>query len=352
MRILWDFRLFSYGYSSRGIGEWTQRVAGEALAAGIPGELFIYGDPARIPAELAKSATVIPYGTGNWKQDLLTIPALCIRYKIEVIHYWVGLGPLVEIGMGAVHPCKEVVTIYDCGIALWHDVPLCTARFKSLYWKFQKAILSKKATIVCDSQSALNDCRLVFSGKINPQSQVVYCPARQLRSTTDRRSGTFFTLCGGANKNIKRVVEAFEQFSREHPDALLMILGTPDASDSQDRLLPANIRYEAIDQFEQYAATATACIVYSTHEGLGIPVLDAMTAGCPLVVSDIPVFREICGQNALFADPYKPAALTEALHLVSKNTEEWTAKSIEAARIYRAKSLQSGNQINALYVRK
>jgi glycosyltransferase involved in cell wall biosynthesis len=60
-------------------------------------------------------------------------------------------------------------------------------------------------------------------------------------------------------------------------------------------------------------AGARATIVPSLAEGFGLPVLEAQRTGCPVVCSDIPVFREIAGDAALFFDPTRPERLCEVL---------------------------------------
>jgi glycosyltransferase involved in cell wall biosynthesis len=49
---------------------------------------------------------------------------------------------------------------------------------------------------------------------------------------------------------------------------------------------------------------AEAFVSLSFYEGFGLPSVEAMSIGCPVVVSDIPVHREICGNAALYANPY------------------------------------------------
>jgi glycosyltransferase involved in cell wall biosynthesis len=53
----------------------------------------------------------------------------------------------------------------------------------------------------------------------------------------------------------------------------------------------------------------------SLYEGFGLPNLEAMANGCPLLVSDSEVFREICGPYARYADPH--------------NAQEWAEKIIQ-----------------------
>ncbi len=65
-------------------------------------------------------------------------------------------------------------------------------------------------------------------------------------------------------------------------------------------------------------ASATAVLVPSTYEGFGLPVLEAMTAGSPVICSDIPVFHEVAGKAAAFVRPDDAAgwaqAMTRAVH--------------------------------------
>ncbi len=57
-------------------------------------------------------------------------------------------------------------------------------------------------------------------------------------------------------------------------------------------------------------------ILPSLYEGFGLPALEAMAYGTPVVVSDIPVFREILGEAALFADPHSPKDIAGTMRRV------------------------------------
>ena len=63
----------------------------------------------------------------------------------------------------------------------------------------------------------------------------------------------------------------------------------------------------------QLYAGAEATLVASHVEGFGLPVLESMMCGAPVVAADILSLRQICGDAALFVDPRDPRGLREAL---------------------------------------
>ena len=135
MRILWDFRLFSYGYADRGVGTYTRQLAEAILKENITDLIIIWADKESIPGNM-KSWPVkwIPYKPGSWKNDLYTIPYLINKHAIDIYHYWIALGPIHNIGMGIMHPCKAIATVYDLGVELWLDVPFAASKRNTWYW--------------------------------------------------------------------------------------------------------------------------------------------------------------------------------------------------------------------------
>jgi glycosyltransferase involved in cell wall biosynthesis len=67
------------------------------------------------------------------------------------------------------------------------------------------------------------------------------------------------------------------------------------------------------EEYRQVLSRATALVTASRAEGFGIPLVEAMSQATPIVVSDIPVFREIGGEAGLYFDSEDPAQLAERI---------------------------------------
>ena len=104
---------------------------------------------------------------------------------------------------------------------------------------------------------------------------------------------------------------------------------------------------EAVRAALRSAATYVSC---SRAEGFGLPLVEAMVAGCPVVASDIPVHHEILGDAALYFPAGDAAALADILHrLLAKNTlrERLIARGLERQEAFRWQ--QAARQTLAVY---
>ena len=80
------------------------------------------------------------------------------------------------------------------------------------------------------------------------------------------------------------------------------------------------------EEYVSLLTNATALVTTSLDEGFGIPLVEAMSLGIPVVVSDIPIFREIGGDAASYVAPRDPDALAAAVRGLEA-PGEWTRRS-------------------------
>lgn len=156
---------------------------------------------------------------------------------------------------------------------------------------------------------------------------------------TDCTPATPYVLLPAAverHKNLEVVIDALALIGS--PDLELWIAGSrttdPRYADEMlsrarrlgvaDRLrLLGSVEYSEIPGLY---ARATAVVMPSVLETFGHPLLEALIAGVPLVVSDIPVFREIAGDHAWYFQPHDEHALARALESTSKRDGEVMAR--------------------------
>lgn len=124
-----------------------------------------------------------------------------------------------------------------------------------------------------------------------------------------------FLLCVGrlnARKNLSGTIEAALRSGRVTAESPLVIVGEPqgrsaDLPAAVDEAVRAGIvRFLGhIDDGELawLYRSASALLFFTRDEGFGLPALEGIHFGAPVVVSDIAVFREILGSRATYADP-------------------------------------------------
>ena len=129
------------------------------------------------------------------------------------------------------------------------------------------------------------------------------------------RHGAFVLAVGtlAAHKNLK-ALGALARYlaSRDIPLVIVGSLGGIVFQTSGEAGLPQPACYIGrVTDGELKALYENAgCYVFpSLYEGFGLPAVEAMACGCPVVAADIPALRETCGTAAHYADPTNPAAI-------------------------------------------
>jgi glycosyltransferase involved in cell wall biosynthesis len=347
MNILWDFRLFSFGYRSRGVGSYVSAMADAICEENSGNRIIVWGEKRYVPRRFHEmSAQWIEYIPRTWKSDLFVIPFLTVKYHIDIFHYWIALGPLFNIGLGIRHPfCKACLTVHDCGVEYWDKVPICASTKKTRYWKIQKVLFPRADRIICNSYATQTEIARLFKRNLT-NSIVLYPPVRYFgRNPKIERTKRFITLGGDAHKNTIAVIEAYQRFSKQHSGYSLVVLGEHDCMKTD---IPG-VSFENMEHYSEYLENAAGLIVCSFYEGLGLPVVEGMSRDCPLVLSDIPVFNEICPQGGIFVDPYESASIALGMEECALHGEEWAKKSSQGAARYREMSADAGKKWIGVY---
>ncbi|MFC5847245.1 glycosyltransferase [Deinococcus petrolearius] len=131
------------------------------------------------------------------------------------------------------------------------------------------------------------------------------------------------------HKNIPRLISAFVEISKIYPELRLILSGEPDL-DTKHLLLYHGI-YERVI-FSGYIEEkhlpslykgAKALVLVSLYEGFGLPVIEAMACGTPVVTSCTTSLPEVAGDAAIFVDPLSVESIVNGLrHVLSDEVKQ------------------------------
>lgn len=140
------------------------------------------------------------------------------------------------------------------------------------------------------------------------------------------------------------------------PDYTLHLLSriTPERKRELTALVPSGstvVFHNGVsdDEYGELLRRATALVTLSRAEGYGLPVIEAMSVGTPVIAADTPIFREVGGTAALYVDPDSPAAFAAAVHTL-RDLERWRTVSQDGLKQAGTYSWEAsaGSLLNAL----
>ena len=156
------------------------------------------------------------------------------------------------------------------------------------------------------------------------------------------------------NKNLKRLIEAHSSVCRKKVfDHHLVIAGGPgDQEDIIQDLVKKNHLQDIVHLFGYFPDNELPCLYNNAElfvfpalaEGFGIPPLEAMACGTPVLASDTPVSREVLGDSAIMVNPYSIDSIAEGITKVlgaASLRNELKRKGVERVKKYSWKKTAS-----------
>ncbi len=248
-----------------------------------------------------------------------------------------------SLGPDLVHFGKDHQPILYRGkvITTMHD--LTTARFRNpnknfLVFKFKQVVYksvvrrvaSKSAAIITATEFVKGD--VVHYTAVNPDKIIVTPEAADVFDEPSEPIPAFkgkqFIMFNGRplpHKNLERLIQAFARLHAKHPDLYLMIAGKKDRSHATYETLAEQLKVAdrviltdwISDGQLKWAMENTKAYVYpSLSEGFGLPPLEAMLNGAPVVASNATCIPEVCGDAAHYFDPLDVADMAGAIEQV------------------------------------
>jgi glycosyltransferase involved in cell wall biosynthesis len=317
-------------------------------------------------ASLGENFRSVAESAGNYSiAEQVRIPLALRREGVTLFHapHYV-LPPLVQ--------CRSVVTIHDC-IHLMFPQYLPN-RFALRYARASMALASKRAArVMTVSESSKRD--LVRFLNVDPEKIAVIPNAYDERFAIEPREEDVvrvreryqlhdeFVLYAGnvkPHKNLERLIEAFDLVRKRGLDHLkLVLIGDEISKYAVLRRAVHRHQLHKYVRFLGYLPEETLAVMYrlagvfvfpSLYEGFGLPPLEAMASGTPVVTSNVSSLPEVAGDAAVLVDPYDPRAIADGICRVL--TDETLRRDLRRKGVARARQFswdESVRRIHEIY---
>ncbi|MFA4029362.1 MAG: hypothetical protein GDYSWBUE_000034 [Candidatus Fervidibacterota bacterium] len=281
----------------------------------------------------------------------LVVPIWLLVDRIQLVHFGIAYVP----PLARFTPSKVAVTACD---VMWLDdisiIDPPSRKFilkgvlPSLKYRSDHLIAISKATksdLICKLGVPSERVSLVYPyvpERFKP-IQNAGDAVRQLYGI----DGRFFLFVGVAkpNKNIGRLLDAFSLVRASHPDTKLVIAGfvMPFWEETQ-RILRGEpnviwLRYVPDDHLPLLYSACVAFVSPALNEGFGLPLLEAMACGAPVIAGNAGAQPEVVGDAGLLVDPFDVDGIADAMKAILGDASlrsRMSAGSIERSHMFNA----------------
>ncbi len=258
-----------------------------------------------------------------WQQTIL--PIKLWRRKASLLYS--------TVPEGVINPFfkqKQIITIHDIIPAKY---PQLHPKMKYHFHYDLPILLRNAQAVICVSENTKKDVIDFYGIKDKPIGVIYEGYNRQrfyprVKGVVHKRYGwgKYLLYIGDMRpyKNLERNLEAFARLNRA--DLKLVIGGGKDPRfypglkkkvvelSLKDRVV--FLGYVSDKDLPQLYSEAEAFVFPSLYEGFGLPPLEAMACGCPVVASNAASLPEVCGEAAHYVDPYSIESMAEGIFRV------------------------------------
>jgi glycosyltransferase involved in cell wall biosynthesis len=250
------------------------------------------------------------------------LPAFCRGIGADLLHSLQLVAP-------ARTPCPLVVTVHDLA---WRELPGMVPRSRRLYYGIVvPAGLRRARLLLASSTETARHLAADFPGtaprvRVTPLGTPTWIleEGEPVAPAPPVRPFLLFVGTREPRKNLPRLLDAYEKLLAERGDAApdLRLVGPAGwlMGPLDERLGRPSLRERVTVQgycdrpeLRRLYATAEALVFPSLSEGFGLPVLEAMACGLPVLTSNRGALAEVAGDDALLVDPLDVGAMAEAL---------------------------------------
>ncbi|MDS3860569.1 glycosyltransferase family 1 protein [Thermosynechococcaceae cyanobacterium BACA0444] len=236
----------------------------------------------------------------------------------------INLGNMAPI-LSLISPQKTVVTIHDLS---FQKFPESYSRLYQLTYNLLTPLIMARAdamlTVSQTEAKAILDVYPQAKSRLYPIPNGHWPDDLDLEAIAPMKPiGRPFMLAVGtlsARKNLTGILKAAEQVNQQKSLDFVMVGGRPSIYQAIQLELPTSLKDRVhfvgtVDDrtLISYYKAAQGLVYPSFYEASGLPPLEAMACGCPVIVSDIPALKERCQEAAIYCQASSPETIAEAI---------------------------------------
>lgn len=291
----------------------------------------------------------LPPSSVNWEYRIVKPGKMWTQWRLPLDLYM--HRPRPDVFFTPTHyaprfsPVPTVISIMDLAYVYFPELFKKRDLYKLNNWTKYSAMKSKK--IITISKSSKND--IIKEYNVEPEKiEVIYPGIKNNNMNSPQKksieqlfnkykiSRNFILFVGTLQprKNIVSLIEAFGKLANIKGQVLsikdleLVIIGKKGWMYEEILRKPADLGIEESVKFLDFVPdedlgffyeNAICYVLPSLYEGFGLPVLEAMSYGCPVITSNVSSLPEAGGDAALYADPKNPEEIADKIFMLMKN---------------------------------
>lgn len=293
-------------------------------------EYFLFTGHSQIDSPDWKEPNVTVIGSGLTEGDNLrnhfweqfTLPHLAKKYKVDILHSPANMAPLFYRG-------KSIVHIHDLCFVVnpqWYSFT-----FHTVYNLVIPRLARRATRIITNSNNSRNDLLQFCQVQADKVSLIYWAVddffinrSHLVSPGEDNQEEDYILYVGSLEprKNIKTLIEAYEILRTGNPGITtkLVLIGGESPLFADVQLKVRRFKEDVVFKgfvsdatLQEYYARAKVVAYPSLYEGFGLPPLEAMASGAPVVTSHTSSIPEVVGEAALMVNPYDAQQLADVL---------------------------------------
>lgn len=279
-----------------------------------------------------------------FKKQIL-LPFLVHKLKLDVFHF------LTPYGSVFLKRPKIITTVHDMDLNQTYPI-ISKYIFNRISCEITRFMVLRNTNYFISVSDAIKEELKEYLGKdVTKTIKTVYEGVGQNYkfSTKLNNSGKYYLVLAdfSPRKNTTAIIKAYSLLPKDVRVRYILkiVCSNPQFANKLRSYVNKEDLKSKVEIIENvsnkriilYYNEAIALVYTSLYEGFGLPILEAMACGCPVITSNLGAMREVAGSSAILVDPGSPMAISRAMVKVAVNQKirrELTSRGIKVAKLF------------------